>query len=64
MTPHWRSLFVSIIVKRRLQMITEFDNYIHLNQASIAFCLHEAVKLEKGTPGKISVKPAVGSASV
>src|ERR1700730_4313530 len=35
MTPHWRSLFVSIIVKRRLQMIKEFDNYIHLNQASM-----------------------------
>jgi hypothetical protein len=33
-TPHWRSLFVPIIVKRRLQMIKEFDNYIHLNQAS------------------------------
>jgi hypothetical protein len=31
---------------------------------AVAFCLHEAVKLEKGTPGKISVKPAVGSASV
>ena len=35
MTPHWRSLFVPIIVKRRLQMIKEFDNYIHLNQASM-----------------------------
>ena len=32
-TPHWRTLFVPIIVKRRLQMIKEFDNYIHLNQA-------------------------------
>ena len=31
---------------------------------ALAFCLHEAVELEKGTPGKISVKPAVGSASV
>jgi hypothetical protein len=26
---------------------------------AVAFCLHEAVELEKGTPGKISVKPAV-----
>ena len=26
---------------------------------ALAFCLHEAVELEKGTPGKISVKPAV-----
>jgi hypothetical protein len=34
-TPHWRSLFVPIIVKRRLQMIKEFDSYIHLNQASM-----------------------------
>ena len=35
MTPHWRSLFVPIIVKRRLQMIKEFENYLHLNQASM-----------------------------
>jgi hypothetical protein len=28
-------LFVPIIAKRRLQMIKEFDNYIHLNQASM-----------------------------
>ena len=36
MAPHWRSLFVpTIIVKRRLQMIKEFDNYIHLNSASM-----------------------------
>src|SRR3984893_13591838 len=33
-TPHWRSLFVPVIVKRLLQMIKEFDNYIHLHQAS------------------------------
>jgi predicted PurR-regulated permease PerM len=26
---------------------------------ALAFCLHEVVELEKGTPGKISVKPAV-----
>jgi hypothetical protein len=26
---------------------------------AVAFCLHEAVELEKGTPGKISVKPGV-----
>ena len=26
---------------------------------AVAFCIHEAVELEKGTPGKISVKPAV-----